>query len=61
MVPVGRVDLGVMVIKRMVEGKEVVDVKESAVVGVNVVTEVEKEVDVEDGEELVSVVASGSS
>lgn len=59
MVPVGRVDLGVMVIKRIVEGKEVVDVKESAVVGVDVVTEVEK--DVEDGEELVSVVASGSS
>jgi len=39
-VPVGRVDLGVIVIKRMVEGNEVVDVKESGVVGVGVVTEV---------------------
>ncbi len=39
-VPVGRVYLEAIVIKRMVEGNEVVDVKESGVVGVGVVTEV---------------------
>ena len=63
-VPVGRVDLGVIVIKLTVEGNEVVVVKGPAVVvGVGVVVEVVEgaAVDVEDGEELCPFVASGPS